>query len=90
MMNTIKHMAIFLPSLSGGGVERTTLNLAQGIAGLHKWFSKDFEVYYTNLGKPRRSMTTKFVRGLFKIGRLLTSTPYVSEGAILYKVETEP
>jgi thymidylate kinase len=57
---------------------------------LYKWLSKDFEVLYTHLGKPKWSWTTKFVRGLLKIGRLLTSTPYVEDASILYKPEAEP
>jgi len=70
--------------VGGDGAGKST-----AVAGLHKWLSNDFEVYNTHLGKPGRSMTTKFIRSLFKIGRLLTSTPYVPEGNVLYKAETE-
>jgi thymidylate kinase len=70
--------------VGGDGAGKSTV-----VAGLRKWLSNDFEVYNTHLGKPGRSMTTKFIRGIFKIARLLTSTPYVPEGNVLYKSESE-
>lgn len=70
--------------IGGDGAGKST-----AVAGLLKWLSNDFEVYNTHLGKPGRSMTTKIVRGLFKIARMITSTPYVPEGNVLYKLETD-
>lgn len=70
--------------VGGDGAGKSTV-----VDGLQKWLSKDFEVYYTHLGKPGRSKTTKFLRGLFKVGRTLTSTPYVSDSTVLYKADTE-
>lgn len=71
--------------VGGDGAGKSTV-----IDGLYEWFSRDIEVFYTHLGKPEWSWTTKFVRGLLKIGRLLTSTPYVGDASVLYKTEADP
>lgn len=66
--------------VGGDGAGKST-----AIDGLQKWLSLDFEPTYIHLGKPSWSWTTKFVRGVLKIGRLLTSTPYVETATALYK-----
>lgn len=70
--------------IGGDGAGKST-----AVAGLKKWLEKDFDVHNFHLGKPGRSLTTRFLRSLFKLARLLTSTPYVPEGNVLYKTETD-
>ena len=66
--------------MGGDGAGKST-----AIDGLYKWLSKDIEVFYTHLGKPGWSWTTRFMRALLKICRLLTLTPYVAEADVLYR-----
>lgn len=59
------------------------------MAELSSWLSKDFDVLNVLLGKPNWSWTTKFVRSLLKIGRLLTSTPFVTDGSVVYEPDAK-
>lgn len=65
-----------------GAGKSTTIEMIQ------QWLAPDFEITQVHLGKPPWSRTTKFVRALLKLGRRLTSTPYVEWADVLYEGQT--
>jgi thymidylate kinase len=63
----------------GDGAGKST-----AIDGLYDWLSNDFEVSKLHMGKPMWSWTTKIVRAILGLGRMLGFYPFVSESSVLY------
>jgi len=58
--------------IGGDGAGKTT-----AIEGLTAWLKPDFALQRVHMGKPEWSLTTRVVRGLLKVGRVLGLYPFM-------------
>ena len=67
----MKNGGILVAFVGGDGAGKTTV-----IEGISEWLSPPFVTTKVHLGKPSWSWTTRLIRGLLKIGRILGFWPF--------------
>lgn len=62
---------VMIAFIGGDGAGKSTV-----VSDLHAWLSDEFDVIKVHMGKPPWSLTTKAVRSVLKVGRLIGLYPY--------------
>lgn len=75
---------VIIAVVGGDGSGKTT-----SVDLLSSWLSSEFDIKQIHLGKPSWSGTTKLVRSLLKVGRVLGICPWVEFDTIRYTNEVE-
>lgn len=71
--------------VGGDGAGKTST-----IEHLRGWLGKELQTRTVHLGKPQWSITTRLVRALLKVARVLLRAPYIEEAPVLYQPDARP
>ncbi|MEZ4656460.1 MAG: nucleotidyltransferase family protein [Caldilineaceae bacterium] len=71
--------------VGGDGAGKTST-----IEHLRGWLGKELQTRTVHLGKPEWSLTTRMVRALLKVVRVLLRASYIEEAPVLYQPDARP